>query len=814
MLYFCTINQKHNLCMKRTLLLLLSVIAVSFYSHAYKKESIDITVNGQKRNMVVFTPAAKQPKMPLMIVTHGMNQSPEYQYDSDKFYNLIDTAKFVVAYLRSDGNTWDIGGTKDQNFVLQTIDEMATRYDINTNRVYWSGFSMGSMLMYHCMPNVQDKITAFAPTSGVQFSEEPWKHCKKPVNLIHCHAYGDDVFNYEQYNIHGYVENMAKMNEFTTYIKLQNYNPGSWYNGDKEVWSNDKTGAVVELFSYNNGGHWPMDGNAKEIWNFCKRFSFKSLSEEFMEVYQQASDLITEWKDTPEMTAKTIYNTLKNALDTYAPEKMTTDALMTNAISRLRSYITLFEKTSANITKVNNGGSIDQPDDFDPNFHIYLCFGQSNMEGNAKIEAKDRTGVSPRFKMMAAVDMPSSNRKKGEWYTAYPPLCRDWTGLTPADYFGRTMVENLPDSITVGIINVAVGGCAIELFDEDQCAAYIAQAADWLQGYCREYNNNPYRTLINLAKKAQKSGVIKGILLHQGCSNNTQRDWPVKVKRVYIRMLNELGLNEEETPLLIGELLSQKMGGVCWGHNSVIANTSTVIPNAHVISSENCPGAADGLHFTAEGYRMIGKRYAETMLKLLGKTQEIGFDTSENPFPLTNEAFNPSLFLSGKFTKAGSIATFAGNDNGNFGGWRYPHGIDFSGANYIVVKLMRAAGCKPVLKVFDTDDYLNPCYSAELGTSKTTTIDLHNMKTPSGATIDPSHIYMVGFETDGSQSLYLSSVFLSNDGETPIASAIQAPVFERDSEWSNSPYYDLTGRIVAQPSRGIYIKNGKKVVVK
>ena len=42
-----------------------------------------------------------------------------------------------------------------------------------------------------------------------------------------------------------------------------------------------------------------------------------------------------------------------------------------------------------------------------------------------------------------------------------------------------------------------------------------------------------------------------------------------------------------------------------------------VIPTAHVISSKGCPQRGDGLHFTAEGYRIIGKRYAETMLDLL-----------------------------------------------------------------------------------------------------------------------------------------------------------------------------------------------------
>ncbi len=745
-------------------LLMLSAVTLK----AYKQESINVNVNGQQRNMVVFTPTTTQSNMPLMIVTHGMNQDPEYQYGADKFYNLIDTAKFVVTYLRSDGRTWDINGTKDQDFVLKSIDEMASRYSINTNRVYWSGFSMGSMLMYHCMANVQDKIAAFAPTSGIQFSEQPWTKCQKPVNLIHCHAYGDDVFGYEQYGIHDYVQHMAEMNQFTTYIKLENYNPGSWYNGDKEVWSSDKNGSVVELFSYNNGGHWPMDGNAKEIWNFCRRFSLQTTAEQLQSIWNKGNNLIIEWKDTPEMTAKAVYKSLQNALVSYEPSKMETEAQQTKAIAKLETFIGLFEKTAATMTKKVNAGEMEQPTAFDPNFHIYLCFGQSNMEGNAAIEAQDRAELDPRFRMMAAVDMPSSGRQKGNWYVAYPPLCRDWTGLTPADYFGREMVENLPDSIKVGIINVAVGGCAIELFDEDQCASYIASAASWLQGYCAEYNNNPYRTLINLAKKAQKVGVIKGILLHQGCSNNSQPDWPVKVKRVYMRMLNELGLNEEETPLLIGELLAQDMGGICWGHNNIIAKTNAVIPNAHVISSAKCPAASDGLHFTAEGYRMIGRRYGQKMLSLLGQKQTIDFDRTESLFPLKPEAFNGSLYLQGTFKKVGTGGSLTSTQSGNMGGWRYSKGLDLSKYRYLIFKLMRSGSCKPVVRIYDTDDYLAPCFTASMGTNKEVVIDLQDMKTADGKTVDPSHIYLLGVETDASQALYIASPVLSNDGRTAV----------------------------------------------
>ena len=115
-----------------SLLLLLLTLPAS----AYKQQSINITVNGKSRNMICFTPNELPAKSPLMIVTHGMNQDPEYQMGSDKLYEMIDTAKFVVTYLRSNGNTWDTGGTGDQDFVSKTIDEMATRFDIDKDRVY------------------------------------------------------------------------------------------------------------------------------------------------------------------------------------------------------------------------------------------------------------------------------------------------------------------------------------------------------------------------------------------------------------------------------------------------------------------------------------------------------------------------------------------------------------------------------------------------------------------------------------------------------------------------------------------------------
>lgn len=807
--------------MKRLSIFLLCALACALSIHAYKQQKVTIKVNGENREMQVYTPNTVSSNLPLMIVTHGMNQDAGYQASCDHMYELIDKEKFIIAYLQGINKTWDTGGTKDRDFVFQTIDELYTKYNINKNRVYWSGFSMGSALIYHCMADAVDKIAAFAPTSGIAFGGKEWQRCPKPVNVIHCHAYGDDVFKYNDWDIHGYVQSLAKdLDKCKDYKKTANYRTPGGNTGDKEVWSNGENGTTVELFSYNANWHNPSTGNSQEIWNFCKQYSLQTIEEEYQAVYGKAQNLIFEWKDTPDMASTTYYTNLQKALDTYAEEKMATDADRQKAIEKLTQRIELFENVAASKTKIVNGGEIKQPEGFDPNFHIYLCFGQSNMEGNAAIEGKDRVGVDPRFMMMAAVDMPSSKRKKGEWYTAYPPLCRDYTGLTPADYFGRTMVENLPESIKVGVINVAVGGASIDLFDQDKCADYIKKEADWFKNYCKEYNNDPYKVLVTMAKKAQQKGVIKGILLHQGCTNNGQKDWPVRVKRIYVRLLHDLGLNEEETPLLIGELLSQEQGGICWGHNNVIAKTQPVIPNSYVVSSKDCPGASDGLHFTAEGYRMIGKRYAEKMLELLGPDysgpkKEIDFDTSETYFPLTAEAFNPSLYLEGKFVGASTVTYFTTTETYNgargFGGWRYTKGADFSAHKYLVVELRRKPSCKPVVRIYDTDDYLNPCFTYSIpATSKKEAIDLTAMTAEDGTKIDPSHIYMVGFETDANNSLYLSSLYLSDDGETPTG--IQSvPMADEDADGT---FYDLQGRPVENPVRGIYIRNGKKVLVR
>ena len=309
----------------------------------------------------------------------------------------------------------------------------------------------------------------------------------------------------------------------------------------------------------------------------------------------------------------------------------------------------------------------------DPDFYIYICFGQSNMEGNADWEVQDE-GVDPRFQMLATCNFPERTvkgnsskkipaRQKGNWYTAECPIVSPVGKLGPSDYFGRTMVEQLPDK-KIGVIAVAMGGSPIEMFDKDlYWDKYQANYNEWWAQLARNYyGENPYGRIIEMAKEAQKVGVIKGILLHQGESNNGDEKWPGMVKKIYKDMLKDLGLKAADVHIYVGETEYEDQGGGCAWHNHVVDKIPEVIPTGHVVSAEGIPGnGVDPWHFSAAGYRTFGKRYAEKVLEVINNpvpTKHWAVDErftgsisnlSGKSFAIVNEAEHKAFYGSGDY---------------------------------------------------------------------------------------------------------------------------------------------------------------------
>ena len=273
----------------------------------------------------------------------------------------------------------------------------------------------------------------------------------------------------------------------------------------------------------------------------------------------------------------------------------------------------------------------------DPNFHIYLCFGQSNMSGQGTVIQADRT-VNPRFQVLRAAS--HSGQQVGQFYPAVPPLGHSGSQMGPSDFFGRKMLELMPENITIAVTNISIGGQSISLFDKSTKANYISQARNnnewWIQ-YLDQYGGDLYNRIIEMGEVAKQKGVIKGILFHQGEADYNNNNWSSQVKKVYEDILQDLNLNAAEVPFLMGELLTTEQGGDLGWRNAAVAQTAASIPNAHVISAADCPGLVEPnytLHFTREGYQLLGERYAEKMAELV--TFESGFPTVSITNPLTN----------------------------------------------------------------------------------------------------------------------------------------------------------------------------------
>ncbi len=406
----------------------------------------------------------------------------------------------------------------------------------------------------------------------------------------------------------------------------------------------------------------------------------------------------------------------------------------------------------------------------DPNYYIYLCFGQSNMEGNAKAESIDAQ-VDSRFKMLATCKFDSPARVLGKWYTAKVPIVNPIGGLGPSDYFGRTMVAALPKDHKVGVVAVAMGGSPIEMFDKDKFQQKLDDNPNewWATIAKQHYGGNPYQRLIDMAKKAQEVGVIKGILLHQGCSNNGDPNWPNMVKKIYNDMLTDLGLNAEDVPLFVGETLRQDQGGACYGHNTVVARMPKVVLTSHVISSEGCPGNnTDPWHFSAMGYRMMGYRYAYEALKLMNQPLRADEEyTLPNNLKqvftvkeLTADVDSELTLKKGRTKNINVTATFLDGHQENV-----TDSIHFEVPDFITV-----TGNK--LKAVE----------AEYGVVTITYTDFARNTSQLTITINPQ----------------LSSI------GTPTASVHpQMPVI-----------FNASGQRINQPQRGLNIINGKKVMIK
>lgn len=197
--------------------------------------------------------------------------------------------------------------------------------------------------------------------------------------------------------------------------------------------------------------------------------------------------------------------------------------------------------------------------------------------------------------------------------------------------------------------------------------------------------------------------------------------------------------------------------------------------------------------------------------------KQVTVQVTSSTFPLTNSLFNPDIWADGTFDeKTHTLKT----GQWGFGGWQYA-GIDLSGYRYLVAKLGSANNADVTFNIFDENNYWGSPASYKFGTGRQIVVSLKNAKKTNGSALNPSHIYIAGFWSNGNNPFVIDSVFLSNSSEYTPVGIDDLPIINSEPEVVD--VYSITGaRIRSQVKReqavkglpaGVYIVGGKKVMV-
>lgn len=232
----------------------------------------------------------------------------------------------------------------------------------------------------------------------------------------------------------------------------------------------------------------------------------------------------------------------------------------------------------------------------DPNFHLYLLMGQSNMAGRGLIEGEFVTEGDPRVFTLT---------KANEWTHAKHPL--HWekpnpngSAVGPGLAFGISMAKDAKKNVKIGLVPCAVGGSSIE---------------EWDPGAYKAVNNtHPYDDAIVRINIAKKAGIIKGIIWHQGEANSTPERSPGYLEKLKIfveRIRNAVG--DPNLPFILGEIGRDGFRESYKIINAELQKVPGMIHNTALASSEGLVHKGDSVHFDSPSAQKFGMRYAEKM---------------------------------------------------------------------------------------------------------------------------------------------------------------------------------------------------------
>ena len=276
------------------------VVFIAFLTVSQAQVYISQTIqhDGLTREYSIYVPASYDgtSAFPLLFNFHGGNDVIANWQTSSDMSPIADTADFILVYPQarpdpSDGNSLNwlpktAGTFDDVPFISALIDSIASNYQIDQNRIYACGYSLGGEFSYELACKLNSRIAAIGAVARTM-QDNPNSYCSPvhPTGVLTILGTNDFISPYNGFPgwylsaaaTHSY---WATHNNCNTTATMSNVSPSV----ERYTWSTASGCTYVEELKVIGGGHdWPRSfGNmtidaSEEIWQFVSRYDINGL---------------------------------------------------------------------------------------------------------------------------------------------------------------------------------------------------------------------------------------------------------------------------------------------------------------------------------------------------------------------------------------------------------------------------------------------------------------------------------------------------------------------------------------------------------
>jgi polyhydroxybutyrate depolymerase len=270
---------------------------------------------GKLRTYYMYTPKSYNPQkaMSLVLVFHGDNGSGNSMRKVSRFNNLAEQKGFIAVYPNALDHQWSFTGhirqkVDDISFIAALIEHIERIRNINSHKIYATGFSQGGILTQALACRLPNKFAAFASVAG-SLTARLVRSCHPPLSISMMMINGTNDFSVHYY--HGdpitQKEALVSIPETTNFWRRHDQCTSSSQfqeltrtksHNHLEVkafrYSGCRNGSEVLQFAVVNGGHfWPGGAStdpelnqlntqlgfnaSRTIWSFFQRHSLSYL---------------------------------------------------------------------------------------------------------------------------------------------------------------------------------------------------------------------------------------------------------------------------------------------------------------------------------------------------------------------------------------------------------------------------------------------------------------------------------------------------------------------------------------------------------